>query len=264
MISSFNLPKICLSFIEANVNYGEMLNIGCTIESEPISNIQWKFRQKNEGKFLIYDQNPFPLKNFSDEHEGLYICEAKNDIDSIERLIKVKGLATRKPEIINNYSKSIVASVEDDLKLKCRCKMCEPITEFMWIHENVETKQSISLIGKHVKGNWSNQADLSLNLTNLTLNNTGIYKCIMANSFGNDMHEITVIVKQPPAIPLVGENNGNLVSNCRLENIFNSTIISDDIETPVIRPTKAFKCSVGASVRNYSALLIGSGYTYLK
>lgn len=239
-----------------------MLNIGCTIESEPISNIHWKFRQKNEGNFVIYDQNPFPLKNFSAEHEGLYICIAKNDINSIERLIKVKGSATRKPEIINNYSKSIVASVADDLKLNCHCEMCEPITEFMWIHENVETRQSISLFGKHMKGNWSNQADLSLTLTNLTLNNTGIYKCIMANSFGQDLHEISLIVKQPPAIPMVGVNNEKIVSNCRLKNIFNSTIVSDDIEAPIIRPTKAFKCSaivgIGAIVKNYSTLLIGA------
>lgn len=271
IFTSFNLSKMCLSFIEAIVQYGEMLNIGCTIESEPISNIQWKFRQKNEGKLVIYEQNPFPLKNFSDEHEGLYICIAKNDIDSIERLIKVKGSANRKPEIIKNHSESIVASVADDLKLKCRCKMCEPITEFMWIHENIETKQSISLIGKHMKGNWSNEADLTLTLSNLKLNNTGIYKCIMANQFGSDIHDISVIVKQPRAIPVHGvdnnenmyKNNEQIVSHCTLQNTFNSTIESDDNQTIIIRPARAYKCSAtvalgDVSVKNYSTLLIGA------
>lgn len=256
-----------------------MLNIGCTIESEPISNIQWKFRQKNKGKVVVYEHNPFPLRNFTDEHEGLYICEAKNEIDSIERQIKVKGLATHKPEIINSYSKSIVASVGDDLKLKCRCEMCEPITEFMWIRENVETGQTISLIGEYRKGNWPNQADLLLTLNNLTLNNAGIYKCIMTNSFGSDLHEIPVIVKQPPAMPELGvnededtnENREKVISNCRLKNIFNSTIASDDIEAPIIRRTRAYKCSatvaLGVSVKNYSTLLIGEGKnsnTYIK
>lgn len=260
-----------LSFIEVIVEYGELLNIECTIDSEPISNIQWKFRQKNVGESVIYEQNPFPLKNFSAKDEGLYICEAKNDIDSIERLIKVKGLATSKPEIINKYSKSIVASVGDDLKLKCHCEMCEPITEFMWIYENVQTMQSNSLIGEHIKGNWSNHADVSLNLPNVTLNNNGIYKCIMSNRFGSDTYDISVIVKLPPAIPVLRVNvNGNtyknnekIISNCRLQNIFNSTIVSDDIETPtiiIIRPTRAYKCTTvfGASVKNYSTLLIGT------
>lgn len=238
-----------------------MLDIGCTIESEPISNIQWKFRHKNKGEVLVYEHNPFPLRNFSDEHEGLYICEAKNEIGSIERQIKVEGLATHKPEIINKYSKSIVASVGDDLKLKCRCEMCEPITEFMWIRESFETGQSISLIGKHMKGNWSNQADLSLTLNNLTLNDTGMYECIMTNGFGRDTHEIPVIVKQPPAMPELGVNSEKVISNCRLQNIFNSTIASDDIKVPIMRLTRAYQCSatvaLGVSVKNYSTFLIG-------
>lgn len=249
-------------FAEKSLCYGETLNITCMVDAMPPAQIHWKYLVNNVV-IISYDLNPFPLKKFSFENEGSYSCEASNGIgQSVEREVKVRGIAIQAPNILRSNSDQIIVSSGDRVKLNCHCEMCEPLSELLWIHENNGTDES--KFGELKSNTWSNQADFSLTLDNISVNDAGSYTCHMKNDFGHDRYMLKIVVKNPPRLEKpngnsAGETNPADVvpySTCIFKKILNESIFSSN-SSHIIMPTRLYACSIFNDTKQFAILLGG-------
>lgn len=238
----------------------------------PIATIRWKFRSSNSDEILSFNRIPFPIVNFSFKNEGSYICEATNGIGkAIERIIRVQGIAKNPPAIHKAEMRAIVVSVGVDLKLNCHCEMCEPLTELSWMHE----KNGVfdGKFGNLTTNIGSNQVDFSLNLNNVTVNDTGIYTCFMKNDFGDDKFAMDVIVKQTPNIVMANTDQSGtkrassemLHSDCVLNERTDANIRQTiDADVSIEKSIEIYDCHVlnhaGIVVKQFFIYLIGKVY----
>ncbi|XP_037039189.1 hemicentin-1-like isoform X2 [Bradysia coprophila] len=189
------------SFQFEAIQYNEQLNLHCPVNGVPKPVKLWYKKRYNETIELPFTEN-VKIKNFQSHDEGIYVCEAKNQIGvSQEIKYHVTGRADVAPSILKSNPSTVRVRLGDDVKVHCQCGLCMPLTEFNWFFNEQQNSHNI-FIGQHLAmgeiGN--NSARLDLEILNVTERNSGEYICRFKNDYGYDEIVVRVEVLSPPQI----------------------------------------------------------------
>lgn len=145
--------------------------------AEPPASIKWKLPSTTEYEIF---ESPFRIDALKFSDEGSYECLLDNGIwPPAKRQVKIKGKANSPPKISKPSVRRIDLSEGDDIHLNCHCEMCKPLHMLMWNHEN-NKKENHFHDSPDIKDDpKANIIDYSWNIKNVSLENGGIYTCIM-------------------------------------------------------------------------------------
>lgn len=131
-----------------------------------------------------------PSFNFSDI--GEYLCNLDNGIPpSEDRKVSLHGSISYAPRISKPDLKTFNVFEGDDVTLICHCRLCEPTGVFA-------TKDNVTI----QKEDEDNKEDfrLKINLKNISLGDSGEYRCKLGNGFGSSEKNMELNVKPSPNV----------------------------------------------------------------
>lgn len=186
---------------------GEGIKLNCRPSGNPCPNITW-FK---DGKLLSPEDDDLDIKfkKYSIEIErlrpndaGNYSCLAVNDIgnDSLWFQLNISVAWITEPHVKNDDISQRTVYAGDDLELSCEAKS-DAMELTFWYKKEGET--------------WSEElegvdgATYLFFLPNVTMKDSGIYKCLVENALGNSerLFNVTVNEPLPPRIKTCWPNN---------------------------------------------------------
>ncbi|KAJ0172646.1 hypothetical protein K1T71_011785 [Dendrolimus kikuchii] len=183
--------------------YGTSKTIKCDIRSQlPIQTRWYLQKSKSSSKDLLTasssykvsaDEKELTIVYVNKETAGVYICEATLVGDEEEKAtlhteIKVVGLEV---PAIDKRRRSINVFVNTSATIVCKVSKGTPKPQVTWQWKPNNSKWVLlSSIGE------------KLQIPNVGLPHSGIYKCVAKNSEGIDQHDIKLIVNSRPVIKI--------------------------------------------------------------
>lgn len=105
------------------------------------------------------------------------------------------------PNILQSNLSTVRVRLGGDVKIKCQCLLCMPLTAHDWFFEEHQSDQNIYIEQQLTMGEiGNNSAVLTLEIINATVSNAGEYVCRLWNVYGYDEMVIRVEVLSPPQI----------------------------------------------------------------
>uniref|UniRef100_A0A3Q3BMI5 B-cell receptor CD22 n=2 Tax=Kryptolebias marmoratus TaxID=37003 RepID=A0A3Q3BMI5_KRYMA len=154
---------------DTSVREGETLNLTCSVDSFPPSDVMWaKFGTENllqndSSTHLQEEQgiSSVSISNVTLDVSGLYICTAKHGNKTLSKTVNITVPYKREPQIIGNLS----LKEGDDLNLTCTAESFPP-SVISWI------RNSVRGIYLH-----NDTGSATLFISNVTAEDSGRYIC---------------------------------------------------------------------------------------
>lgn len=239
---------------DITVPYGESYPIECTAIALPPAQIKWKLPSATEFKIV---DGPLIIDAMQFSDEGLYECMLDNGIEPVAmRQVKIIGDANSSPNISKPSVKQLNVFEGDDIILYCHCEMCQPLTLLMWNHENHmhENRTNDSNVGIKMYDN-ANIIDYPWSFKNISVENSGIYTCIMHNDYGSDTYSIEVNVRQSPKIATLQETSS--YHKCTSNQYAHSVELESE-NSNLTLPSNVYDCSASdAHSSDITIVLLG-------
>lgn len=136
-----------------------------------------------------------PSFNFSDI--GVYLCNLYNGIEpSADRQVKLQGLPSHAPRISKPDLKSFNVFEGDDVILICHCTLCTPSAAFAYKSVGNQDNDTIPYKSEDNPEYFR----LKINFKNISLSDSGKYRCVLRNEIGSSEKTIDLNVKSSPNI----------------------------------------------------------------
>lgn len=216
------------------IPYGESVAVDCSAIALPEAEIKWKFPLDSE-----YKEMPLKIESFKFSDEGLYMCHLSNGLptDSVRR-VTLRGVAQSAPKLSKTDIRYLNVTEGDSVNLICHCEMCEPLQDFMWLHEQFNGNNQTNLSpGDYNSDKLSNRVDYSLRIESASVNDSGKYTCYMKNDFGSDTYSVELNVKIAPKI-----RNDGTYHMCSINQQVNSVSLHASDSNQTIS-SRVYDCS---------------------
>lgn len=236
------------------IPYGESVDVNCTGVASPLAQVKWKFPMDTE--FNIFE-TPLQIQSFKFSDEGLYECELSNGVEPAAlRRVTLRGEAKNAPNISKPGIKYLNITEGDNLNLMCHCEMCEPLQDFMWLHEYSDGKNETNLsMSDYNSDKFSNRIDYSLKIESVSVEDSGKYTCYLKNAFGSDTYSIELNVKIPPKIDKIEDKD--MYHKCSVNQQANLVLFDAKDSTRTV-PSHVYDCSgTDAHVADTNIVLLG-------
>ncbi|VVC34534.1 Hypothetical protein CINCED_3A024063 [Cinara cedri] len=177
---------------------GKNLTIECNPEAAPKPKFTWKKDGNiigSGGKHRILDNGNLVINPVRKDDEGIYTCIAQNIVGNDEshgKLIVMRG-----PVFVEQLNPQIRTVIQHDLLLRCQATSDELLDmAYIWTHNSLPLVDSNSEKIGHVSINGG-----ELYIHNLTLEDSGEYKCFVRSVVGDISSMTTLYVDGPPGSP---------------------------------------------------------------
>lgn len=226
-------------FLAIFIPYGESVAVNCSAVALPQAQLKWKL--PSDVDFKVFEM-PLQIESFTFSDEGLYMCELSNGITpAAMRRVTLRGVARDAPNITKTDIRYLNVTEGDSVNLMCHCEMCEPLLDYMWLHENAIGKNQTNLSTTDYNSDeFANRIDYSWKIESVSVNDSGKYICYMKNDFGSDTHSLELNVKIPPKID--GIRNDASYHMCSIDQQVN-LVLFDASDSIVTYPSRVYNCS---------------------
>ncbi|XP_060843865.1 contactin [Rhopalosiphum padi] len=177
---------------------GKNVTIKCNPEAAPRPKFTWKkdgYIIGSGGRRRILENGNLIINPIGRDDEGMYICIAENVYGTAEshgKLIVMRG-----PVFIEQLNPQIRSIVKHDLLLRCQAVSDELLDiAYVWTHNNMPLANSNSELIGHVSINSG-----ELYIHNMTLEDSGEYKCFVHSVVGEISSTTNLFVDGPPGPP---------------------------------------------------------------
>ncbi|XP_065205200.1 peroxidasin homolog [Planococcus citri] len=191
-------PKITKSFNNIIIDSGSVTaELKCVAVGNPTPVVSWYKDNKeiaSNTKFTLKENNTvLKIEKATKDDSGTYSCVAKNELGSAEHeneVIIVRTEDSRAPVIIQ---KPFDMSIPTFSNISLPCKSDgKPQPKIQWLKNNEP------IIADDLK--FRIQSNGSLNIYNMHVADSGVYKCIASNSLGNETASGTLTVLLEPGV----------------------------------------------------------------
>ncbi|XP_028851746.1 hemicentin-1 isoform X2 [Denticeps clupeoides] len=191
-------PQFSESPVDVAVNVGENVTLPCAAHGFPVATVTWGRKDGraifskpgSPGGALQLPSGALVIQSVWLDHEGLYICEARNHFGSIrtEARITVTGL---EPPLLAQGAPTITSAVGQSLTIPCQLLEGVPLPERVWTHN-----------GRKVQLNSRTflRSDGGLHVDRAASEDAGKYVCTAVNLAGSANVSVTLEVNVPPEI----------------------------------------------------------------
>ncbi|XP_068686464.1 hemicentin-2-like isoform X2 [Montipora foliosa] len=175
-----------------NVTEGDVAELYCMSDGRPSPRVKWtKIGAANDALVSHSDGRRLTIKYANRTDAGTYRCTAVNGIG--QAASATRDLNVFYPPRIETTQSNQTLNESQDLRLKCNASG-NPKPEIVW------TKSPDSTPLDSVEG--------VLTIRSINKSDSGLYRCMASNGFGNDTIITTVIVNYAPSIkPLTRRYN---------------------------------------------------------
>ncbi|XP_028028262.1 hemicentin-1-like [Bombyx mandarina] len=181
--------------------YSQM-NLRCDVDSLPAPVTRWFHNrtelQNDTNTIISSDNSSLHINRMDFSNFGRYTCVADNGYEtmSVNATVTVTGLEF---PVISKGIKSQAARKGNSTNITCSVLKGSPVPTITWMYKNDTTKGFVNLPTDGIdRGN--------LSISNVTLEHSGIYRCVAENVIGKDTHEIELVVQYAPQLaPLISE-----------------------------------------------------------
>ncbi|XP_022171906.1 contactin [Myzus persicae] len=177
---------------------GKNVTIECNPEAAPRPKFTWKkdgYIIGSGGRRRILENGNLIINPIGRDDEGMYICIAENVFGTEEshgKLIVMRG-----PVFVEQLNPQIRSIIKHDLLLRCQAVSDELLDiAYVWTHNNMPLLNSNSELVGHVSINGG-----ELYIHNMTLEDSGEYKCFVHSVVGEISSTTTLFVDGPPGPP---------------------------------------------------------------
>ncbi|KAJ0172778.1 hypothetical protein K1T71_011917 [Dendrolimus kikuchii] len=198
LVSLRRKMTVLKEFKDISVQLYSQAELDCQIDSHPPPTVQWY----HNGTTLNFDSNikksndnmTVYVKRVDFEDLGVYSCEANNNFEniSLNGTMSIHGLEY--PMILKE-SKKYVIKEGTAATIPCRVEKGSPIPIIKWQYRNAIVKEYRTLHQDNVK-----IQENQITISNVTANDTGVYRCVAENVLGNDVYDVELIVQYPPKL----------------------------------------------------------------
>ncbi|KAG6454119.1 hypothetical protein O3G_MSEX008521 [Manduca sexta] len=214
----------------------------CKIDASPPAKITWYRNGKELGTderiVISPDGSVLAIPHMDPYLQGHYTCDASNVLKRETFKFNVAISGVEAPKIDKSIDEVHVAK-GSDVKLICRVTEGIPLPRYIWHYKGNSHERF-----KKIRGIYGNKVQLR----DVTVLNSGLYKCMVFNPIGHDVHDIKLVVEYPPKIK-ESENNvsGNvgeeITLTCEVDSVpearvtwtKNGEIIKNTPKTPIYR-----------------------------
>ncbi|EGT58022.1 hypothetical protein CAEBREN_29713 [Caenorhabditis brenneri] len=174
------------------INPGEVLEIKCVVSGSPHPAVTWWFNGKTIGIDDQYRLNNngeiLTIPSSKENHAGTYTCEASNSVGNAKKEFLVRVTA---PPTFDKDEEVVVAKVGDTMLLTCNPKSNVPILNVQWTAKNNDVEKNV--VSPKFSAN-----DRTINITNIELDDEGLYYCSVTNEAGTSEKHFRLTVLESP------------------------------------------------------------------
>ncbi|ULT80160.1 hypothetical protein L3Y34_010619 [Caenorhabditis briggsae] len=168
-----------------------VLEINCVVSGSPHPKVTWLFNdepvENDENHEFNANGETLRLKYLTESHAGTYTCKAENVVGEATKDFYVRYTA---PPNFDTQEEVIVAKVGDSVFLTCHAKSSTPITFVKWSAKDEEVDASDTKYAA---------TDKTMNVTNIQLDDEGVYFCTVVNDAGRTTKYFKISVIEPPS-----------------------------------------------------------------
>ncbi|XP_068747392.1 hemicentin-1-like [Montipora capricornis] len=177
-------PSVQLSRLPDNVLEGGSVTLICAVDGSPQpQKISW-FKDK---RLFTEGNKTFVIRNITEEAEGTYACEAKNDGGAANDSIDI--IVDASPKLDAALKKdSVLVLLHSTLQLKC-IERGDPEPNVTWTNNGTQVANNNTVV-----------------ITNATFKDAGQYECVAMNRAGNVSGQIWIDVVVYPVVDVYPRN----------------------------------------------------------
>lgn len=152
-------------------------------------------KRRRANRMEVFPNGTLSISNVGIQDRGQYLCVATSQYGS-DRLLITLSVITYPPRILQGKSKEITVHSGSTIDLKCQAEG-RPFPTVTWILANatIASEKSDNNHKAFV------QSDSTLIITDMSIYDRGIYKCLATNVAGADTFTVKVqVIAAPPVI----------------------------------------------------------------
>lgn len=227
--------------LDISIKYGSTAYINCTGDALPPAKAQWT---RISGEPLNFKQidNALVIPSFNFSDIGEYLCNLDNGIKPKGfHTVSLHGLISYAPRISKPDLKSFNVFEGDDVILICHCTLCTPSAAYaLKDNDTIPNKSE----------DYPDYFLLKINFKNISLGDSGKYRCVLRNKIGSSEKHIELNVKASPNV----ENLKN-VHQCNVNKYINSIDMKVTSSSNLTITSRIYNCiSDGQSI---TVMLLG-------
>ncbi|XP_078523557.1 immunoglobulin superfamily member 10 [Lissotriton helveticus] len=193
--------------------------IPCEATGNPVPTIHWTkvssgpflLKSRRGNKLEIFVNGTLSIPNVSIHDRGQYLCVAANQYGS-DRLLVTLSVIAYPPRILEGHSKEITVHSGNSVDVKCQAEG-RPTPEIVWILPNKSSVSEYSSENPRV----SVKPDGTLTISDMTIYDRGLYKCLASNQAGSETLKVKIQVIAAP--PIILEDKRQQVEGMLGENL---------------------------------------------
>ncbi|KAM9316507.1 immunoglobulin superfamily member 10 [Gastrophryne carolinensis] len=177
--------------------------IPCEATGNPTPTILWTkvssgtfvSKTRRGNRMEVFPNGTLSISSVGIQDRGQYLCVASNQYGS-DRLLVTLSVITYPPRILQGKTREITVHSGSPVNIKCQAEG-RPFPAITWIlaNETIASEKSAQNQKAFV------QSDGTLTITEVSIYDRGIYKCLATNIAGADTFSVKVqVIAAPPAI----------------------------------------------------------------
>lgn len=190
-------PEFKDSMKKVEVNVGDEAKFKVRIDGNPKPNVDW-FKDgkqlEDAGRITIIDEedglHELTIEKVEPEDVGTYKCVASNNVGEVEQTAPLSlKEELEAPEFVEDVKSPITLSEGDTFDLKIRLKG-KPLPDVEWFKDGKTIRKSSKIDMK------SEDDKFTLVIVDVTLDDSGVYKCVARSKAGSAEKIIKVEVER--------------------------------------------------------------------
>ncbi|KAK9737087.1 Laminin EGF domain [Popillia japonica] len=206
------VPTVRVTPKNQTVGQGSTVEIYCDVTGTPPPTVKWTRVREDFGPTTQQIGNVLRISPVNIEDRGIYICVASNSHGIADNSSMLLVERRERPEIDIYPAQPQTINAGGDVQIVCRITAGIPEPYITWSREDGRP------IGHHI-----HQGSDLLTISNIKIEDEGIYTCSASNELGKAVASTTINVIVPPRIvlshstPLLIQQGHDVILECRAE-----------------------------------------------